>query len=86
MMLLSQVLGICLLAIEDPATRGILLVIVKGAQPACDIQMLRALVAFPVRLAAERLGAVGESTAVWSLVTLLVFPRDGKLAFYREDK
>lgn len=45
-----------------------------GAEPAWNVEVLGALVAFPVGFAAEGLGTVGECAAVWSLMTFLVLP------------
>jgi hypothetical protein len=48
--------------------------IAQGTVPALDVIMLRVLVPFPVRLAAECLAALRECATIGSLVAFLVFP------------
>lgn len=45
-----------------------------STEPACDVEVLGAFVAFPVGFAAEGLGTVGECAAVRTLMTFLMFP------------
>lgn len=74
--MLTQVVGICVNSIEQPLARGACLHIMFCAEPTWYTEMLGALMALPVRLAAKGLGTVGECTPVGSFVTLLVFPDD----------
>lgn len=72
-------LGIGFLAVEDTAARGAFGRIVASAEPAGDMEVLRAFVAFPVSFAAEGFGAVRECAAVRTFVAFLMFSGSSKL-------
>lgn len=76
MVLLTQMLGICFFRVEDPSAYDVVGSVVRDTKPAWDVEMLRALMAFPIGLAAEGFGTVWKCAAVWAFVAFLVLPDD----------
>lgn len=77
-MLLAQMLAVCFFPVEDPSAYGAVGSVVRDTKPAGDVEVLGALVALPVSLAAEGFGTVWECAAIRPFVTFLVLP-DGSL-------
>jgi hypothetical protein len=74
-MMRFQMLHEDLLTIIPPHVSFPLGRVAQGTVPALDVIMLRVLVTFPVRLAAECLAALRECASIGPLVAFLVFPK-----------
>lgn len=77
-MVLTQMLDVRVLSIEEPHARGAVPAIVDRAEPAGDVEVLGAFVTFPVCFAAEGLVTVWECAGVGSFVAFLMFSRSRK--------
>ena len=73
-MLLAQMLAVGFFPVEDPVAYGALSSVVRDTKPTWDVEVLRAFVALPISLAAERFGTVRKCAAIWPFVTFLVLP------------
>lgn len=78
--LLTQMMDVGFLPVEDLPARDVFDGVAGATEPAGDVEVLGALVTFPVGLAPEGLGAVRECTAVRPFVALLVFSVESLLA------